>query len=206
MTNVKIVLPEGACGNYDATEKQICEYLRLLTRTLIKDTEEENAFGLGGQYNYGANFENDVFLFHKFCWCEKPDCPWCAGCTCPESVDHYFIEGKEVLFDEWIKYYEDKVPPVSDKNWCKISDEVNKHRTMRHDGVCDYCLGKGMFEKFALKPSQSAPNLWHKQSGLKVWWYKWIGRDMKVENPHNVNVKNVFKECLKSVKNKEAEK
>lgn len=25
----------------------------------------------------------------------------------------------------------------------------------------------------------SAPNFWHKKSGLKVWWYKYIGRGMK---------------------------
>ena len=25
------------------------------------------------------------------------------------------------------------------------------------------------------------PNFWHFSSGLKIWWYKWIGRDMRVE-------------------------
>lgn len=41
------------------------------------------AFGEEGGWNskYGADFENDVFLMKRFCWCEREgECPWCTGC------------------------------------------------------------------------------------------------------------------------------
>ena len=26
---------------------------------------------------YGTDFENDIFSMHRFCWCEKENCPYC---------------------------------------------------------------------------------------------------------------------------------
>ena len=26
---------------------------------------------------YGVDIDNDIFMMHKFCCCEKEDCPWC---------------------------------------------------------------------------------------------------------------------------------
>lgn len=56
-----------------------------LTKHLVKKGLGEgtgtNGF-LGGEYGYGVDFENEVFMMHSFCWCMKPDCPWCLECTC----------------------------------------------------------------------------------------------------------------------------
>jgi|SRR5579863_3737323 len=46
------------------------------------------------------------------------------------------------------------------------------------------------------------PNFWHKPSGLEVWWYKWIGRDMKVTMPDGLDLQKVFAECLASLPKK----
>lgn len=27
---------------------------------------------------YGTDYENDVFMMHRYCWCEKPECLWCT--------------------------------------------------------------------------------------------------------------------------------
>jgi hypothetical protein len=28
---------------------------------------------------YGTQYENDTFMMHPYCWCDKEDCPWCEG-------------------------------------------------------------------------------------------------------------------------------
>jgi hypothetical protein len=49
------------------------------------------------------------------------------------------------------------------------------------------------------RPNQSAPNFWHKASGLRVWWYKWIGRDMETTMRDGLDINAVFAECLASL-------
>jgi hypothetical protein len=71
---------------------------------------------------YGTNMEDDKFMMHRFCWCEKDDCPWCGGEIIPELM-------KACGFD---------------------------------------------------KEQETAPNFWYKPLGFKVWWYKYIGRGMRV--------------------------
>lgn len=49
-----------------------------------------------------------------------------------------------------------------------------------HDrDACDVCSGREYGADKGGEPEQGlAPNLWLKTTGLKVWWYKYIGRDM----------------------------
>jgi hypothetical protein len=39
------------------------------------------AFGDPAEWasKYGTDFENDVFMMHRYCWCESDDCQWCGG-------------------------------------------------------------------------------------------------------------------------------
>lgn len=208
--DIQIILPEGSMVDYEEG-RDVANGLRLLTRILHQNSvSEANRGFLGGDWGYGTNYENDVFMMHSFCWCEEAECPWCGGCTCPESAFHYFVDAQEVSFDEWIKFYEDYV-------YCGLSlhdayakfgyDEIEKHsneadlhRGQRHDPVCDFCLGKGIFKKYQPDPyALGAPHFWHKKSGLKVWWYKYIGRGEKVYNPKNVEWKKVLQECIDSL-------
>lgn len=51
-----------------------------LTKYLVKhgkDDGSQGGFGLGGEYGYGVDFENDTFMMHAYCWCDKDDCEWC---------------------------------------------------------------------------------------------------------------------------------
>jgi hypothetical protein len=51
-----------------------------LTEAISNLTGESGTKGLlGGENGYGVSYENDVFMMHPFCWCEKDDCGWCAG-------------------------------------------------------------------------------------------------------------------------------
>ena len=69
---VTIILPE-------CSDDPVSDWLRGLTREICLKTGEESGYGLGGQYGYGENFENDVFMMHRYCWCEREDCKWCNG-------------------------------------------------------------------------------------------------------------------------------
>jgi hypothetical protein len=86
---VRIVVPR-------VDEDEVSTGLVGLTQMLHETGKADGSAGglLGGEYGYGANFENDVFMIHRYCWCEREECPWCAGDAGPLSNhSHYFSEG-----------------------------------------------------------------------------------------------------------------
>jgi hypothetical protein len=66
-----IVFPPTASTNIDND-------LVNLTEFLSKKLKLETGFGLGGEFGYGVDFENDTFMMHHFCWCGQDNCDWCA--------------------------------------------------------------------------------------------------------------------------------
>lgn len=58
-------------------------------------------------------------------------------------------------------------------------------------GWCDYPGGSEF---------PTNPNFEHRTSGVRVWWYKYIGRGMKVENSNSVDLRAAIRECLRHVK------
>lgn len=147
-----IILPE-------CSDDEVSNALRDLTKRIAKKNPELKAGGLlGGEYGYGCAYEDEIFIMHPFCWCEKTSCPWCIYCDCHEN------EGCD---------------------WCR---GLNKHA-----------------DKGALSPDDpphaAAPNFWHKKSGLRIWWYKYIGRDMVIytpnENSKKINIPKIIKECYR---------
>lgn len=158
MNEITIITPEVA----DETEALDFGLVSLTEAIAMLDPERVAHGCLGGAFGYGADYENDVFMMHPYCWCDNVEtCPWCYGCNC--------------LWDESIK--------------------------------CPWCAGEHRFaDKGALPPDewpqQGAPNFWHKPSGLRVWWYKWIGRSQEVHNPNNADIGAVFRECVDSLPRK----
>lgn len=63
--------------------EQITEFI-----CLNKIGKDHEYFGglLGGQYGYGVNFENEVFMIHRYCWCDQEDCLWCGGSECSGDI------------------------------------------------------------------------------------------------------------------------
>lgn len=53
---------------------------------------------LGGQFGYGAKFNNKVFMMHPYCWCEQDGCGWCNG----EKPN--FLHKKSGLSVTWYKW------------------------------------------------------------------------------------------------------
>lgn len=76
--NVKFILPA-------VSDDAVSEWLRALTERICAVTGEQSGFGLGGEHGYGENYENGVFMMHRYCWCGQADCSWCCECTCGDD-------------------------------------------------------------------------------------------------------------------------
>lgn len=188
---VTLVLPESA-----DLDNIVDASLVAITEAIAKVAPDTVAAGcLGGEFGYGAEYENDVFMMHPYCWCEQETCPWCMGCDCPESAYHYMVDGREVGYQAWMKFYKRLVPDWKDGgDWeehMRLSDAANARREIVHDKVCDYCVKHN---------GEPAPNFRHKASGFEVRWYKWIGREMKVKAPDGVDVRTILGESIASVR------
>ena len=163
---IQIILPE-------CSDDKISADLRYLTEILAGQGYDISGGLLGGEFGYGAYFENDTFMMHPFCWCDQDDCEWCRGCECPSEAYEYRVEGIKVdEFDQWLEAY--------DKG---LHREVVRHEEL----FCDYC--KGLVGH--------APNFLHKPSGTKIVWYKYIGRDMEIDLKDNWL--DIFNSCLQSL-------
>ena len=100
---IKIVIPVGVTTSLDYA-------LVELTRFLVEDANQDREGGLfGGEFGYGATHENDVFLMHPYCWCERDDCAWCSGCRCEGYWDT--PERKYERGAEWTV--------TAECDWCK---------------------------------------------------------------------------------------
>lgn len=181
MPEIELIVPERA-GNLIEND------LVKLTQILVENGHAEYIGGLlGGLYGYGANFKNDVFMMHSYCWCDEDDCPWCMGCDCPEDAYTYLVDGKRVTLEEWIR----------------LAGEANSRRDIIHNPTCDYCTGRAGTE-YGAEPGRAAPNFWYYgKSGqeVKIWWYKWIGRDMEYNRTVDTEEwLSIFKECLDSLR------
>lgn len=140
----------------DTFEVRASEDLYELTRLAATLGHETTGGLLGGEFGYGAFIDNATFLMHPFCWCEKDDCPWCCPCSCPEDAWEYMdADDNPIGFDAWHTGEGFKhgwqVQPVPGR-------------------ICAVCR----------EGRSPAPNFHHKATGIKVRWYKYIGRGMQM--------------------------
>ena len=116
-----IILPPGETSTL--VELGLVELTEAIYKRLPENEQVLYGGGLGGEHGYGRNYENETFMMHSYCWCDKTNCKRCAE-----------------------------------------------------------------------------PNFWHKPSGFKVWWYKWIGRGMEFNQKITpVEWRTILKECLDSL-------
>lgn len=80
MADLTIILPP-------VSNDVVSSDLRYLTELLaLNNLGDVSGGGLGGTYGYGADYENDTFMMHPFCWCDEASCPWCLACECSYTV------------------------------------------------------------------------------------------------------------------------
>jgi hypothetical protein len=155
-------------------EERVSNDLYDLTEHLVKAGHETTGGFLGGEYGYGAFFENDIFMMHPYCWCEADDCDWCAGCLCPEEAYRHFLEdGTEV---DGQAYY-------AAGGFRNAGARIEKVAEL----LCAYCKGE----------RERKPNFLHKPSGTRVEWYKYIGRSMEIDL--RADWHTLFNECWESI-------
>lgn len=154
-------------------ERKIADDLRELTRLGLAQDLETYGGLLGGVYGYGVEVDNDVFMMHPFCWCERSNCPWCLACECPFEGTHlyYLADGTSVEFDA---YYE--APQESRGKIIPIPERM-----------CGNCRSG----------APVAPNFLHKGTGVSVRWYKYIGRGMEIDCPDQETWDRAYEESVR---------
>jgi hypothetical protein len=212
------------------SDDALSECLRILTyQLMLKQPENERGGGLfGGAFGCGVAFENDVFMMHPYCWCEKDGCLWCGGsCGCgePYEIGHY-LDGKRITEGEYEAFHASIEKPLpwkatkakhgskEYKRHEKVFDDYIKERDRRSGSIWPPVVHTCAHPMFFSRPEEiwsiyspqpyphSAPHFWHKASGLRVWWYKYIGRDNVVSwpsEPHWQTLALIFESILASI-------
>lgn len=101
MTEIKIITPTGMFGASSADD-----FIDTAMRVIGVGFGDPDEWAS----KYGTDYENDVFMMHRYCWCEKPDCLWCTiwlsnevECTEAEAEAHRAKQVKQVRerFGAW---------------------------------------------------------------------------------------------------------
>ena len=209
MADVEIIMPAGAFGASDFDDA-LDTAMREIAVRASTDPEGEWA------EKYGTAVENDEFMMRPYCWCERDDCRWCSedACGCEHLNPWYEWDGERVTWDQ----VQAKLPPHDlPHNVAKHGTPEYKKATAAFEAAMSFrdahlaqwwparahtCEPSGMMadreQGYTWLPSQSAPNFWHKPSGFKVWWYKYIGRDMET---HGTPPVDLLERCLASLPN-----
>lgn len=110
-----------------------------ITRAIEEKKGIQEGYGLGGPSGYGSNYENDVFMMHRYCWCDRPDCPWCRCCNCAWGGDkcsddcpanqptepnfRHKASGLEIRWYKYIGRGEEVSEDIGWRRWRQIVDE-----------------------------------------------------------------------------------
>lgn len=151
------------------SDEPVADMLRAITEAIVLRDEKKWVGGFLGGH-FGYGAEWNSDVFLMHPYC------WCETEDCPWCGGCFCPSN--TWRDEPSKYLEgDKCA------WCR---GVHRHA-----------------EYGALPPDEhphyGAPNFWHKSSGLRIWWYKYIGRDMQVVGDAPPNLTPLFRECLEDV-------
>lgn len=209
MTDIQVFLPPNAHSDPDDIGQGLVSLTKLLHET---GKAEIGEFGLGGPFGYGANYGNSIFMMHRYCWCEEETCWWCNedACGCPHSMPENFLDGQptsdwsaanDAILGPFKDYYNQKHTPEKDKEWDQRIAERDMRLTTVYPSRIHSCFPIGLMANRDRgntgMPRQSAPNFWHKPSGSRIWWYKWIGRGM--EEYLTVPWSEIIHDCYRSV-------
>ena len=76
MNEIHVITPVGMFGS-NKYDTELDRFLRIFA-------EAHKEYKGQWAEKYGVDYEDDVFMMHPFCWCEKDDCLWCGGEIEPE--------------------------------------------------------------------------------------------------------------------------
>lgn len=200
MFRIKTVVEKFGIPRYDGWE----EILEPLVRKITGAQQ--------GKVRTGVDYENDVFKMkmHKFGICH---CSYGKAYREFETTNAHDLECFHTMWQEIQEAF--KGHPKYNEALILKTERINmemqlcrKFRIPYHGGVyiesiCT-CTFKRRWEKLGVEHDEDcehvAPNFWHKESDLKIWWNKKFFRDSysnhRIETPE---FKKIIKECMKSV-------
>ncbi len=200
--DIQIFIPAG----YD--ESRLLDFcLVSLTRAIEQLDSDKVAHGfLGGEHGYGAHWDNHAFTMRPYYWGDC-DCGFeqleSAWCESAKHEKHCYQTDYKAIKTNWLK---------EERKYNKQVEAIcHKHGIPYNKGIgcaihCTCGYDKNWKKFLKLNPghketcSLMLPNFIHKASGFKVEWYKYIGRDMKADNPNNTDIAALFRECMLSLK------
>lgn len=211
--DVEIILPK-------VSDDAISEMLRHITKAIVDQDEDKRVGGfLGGTYGYGADWNTPVFEMRPFYWgdcdCGYDDleAAWTESHT--HTDDCYQSELRRMKIAAgakvhpewgWVQWPDDL--PYDERR--RIEDGIYKQLCAKHGksqfGCAAHCTCPYDKEwkawvknnRHAAICSLEQPNFLHRESGLTVTWYKYIGRGMEVENAPR-DLTPIFRECLADI-------
>lgn len=75
--NLQIIVPAGMFGANEF-DTALDTFLRELGKKFGSNNDWPD--------KYGTNIENEIFLMHRYCWCDSDECLWCGGSQCQNEV------------------------------------------------------------------------------------------------------------------------
>jgi hypothetical protein len=123
---VRVITPPVASTSIDLDLVNLTEYL---TKKVFKGKWQGGGL-LGGEFGYGCDYENDVFMMHQYCWCDQDNCKWCNG---KEPNFRHKKSGLEIKWYKWIGRGMKFNKKVSPKKWKEIYQDCVK--SINREGV-----------------------------------------------------------------------
>lgn len=188
-----------------------------LTEAISHLDDEAVAHGcLGGEFGYGAHWDNAVFTMRPYYWgdcdcgADEREEAWNADPKNRHSPGCYQSELRDRQEKAGIHYDQQNNIPYEERR--RIEDGIYddlcaKHSVDRRFGAAVHCTceyqarAAAYFNENGHRPTCALelPNFLHKRTGLEVRWYKWIGRGMECVGLDGVDVNEVIAECLASL-------
>lgn len=174
---------------------------------------------LGGEFGYGAHWDNHLFTMRPFYWGDC-DCGWMEieDYDDPHDAPCYQVELEREQRAAGV-HWEQK-HKMAYTSMRAIEDEIYERLTAKY-GLSMYgcavhctCGRKDRYEAwFAANKLGSGesghadncavilPNFHYKPTGLKIEWYKWIGRSMEFDPapPTAAEWADIMLRCLSSI-------
>lgn len=195
-------------------ESRMADDLRDLTEALANAGWQPSGGFLGGEFGYGAEYENDVFEMHPFHWgdceCGYESREWDWYETNQHDVHCYQAEIRRRGFRSPLDGESDGSYAEREARNHAITDQVCAEMGLDpHMGSYVHCTCSYRERAAAWHATPEGqhsetcrvvlPNFRHKVSGYSLTWYKYIGRGMEFEPIDRQRWQQIMAESLGSI-------
>jgi len=189
----------------------LSEAIYALSETLIRGWKPEKRGGFfGGDFGYGVDYENDVFLMHPDYQDSKCKCGHDRARRRMEkqhihSEDCFtsIVQRKLALWPEPCLINCSSRWDLEEKMVLRLGESFGLQKANQWDCTCGVDQKRrAWFDEHPhdFRCPIVLPQFWYKPTNLKVDWYKYIGRDMEPSSPLNSDqFREIFLTCWESI-------